>query len=276
MKIPLSVWIGKLWILISLQARLETKAIFDFWSRYFWIFFLCILYRFFFRAALWNEHISFDGFEIDFPLFIVSGLVFLRMINFSTTLFDEAVSNLKNSGVIDWILVTPTSIWEFFLAKALWKTFVNITELVVLIGFSNALIGTPLKPFLQGSILTAMSLMVLAYAGIGTGIAGLALVLRRGSFLSPVIVQFSTIFGGVFFPTSLLPTKINFLAHLLPITNALEISRYALIHAPQPNLTSLFSLLAGMVLGFWIVGFILLQRGLALAKKNGLLSKDIL
>ncbi len=262
----------KLWILFLSQIRDELKTPFDFWARYFWVFLFCLSYRFFFKMNIWSHTLSFGGHQIDLPLFIVSGTAVARLLYFSMNICEETIQNLKTSSVLDWLLITPTTIWELYFTKWLWKVFVGLTDFIAIILFSKFLIGTPFKPFIQGPIFIAILLMIFAYAGIGATIAAFGLLTRRGNSLRTVVGEISIALGGVIFPIQLLPKELKFIANLLPITHGINIVRNALVSVAEPTPMTPFVLLTVMALGFSLLGFFAVETGLAMARRHGPLS----
>lgn len=265
----------KLWILLTFQIRLDMKARFVFWATYAWIFLLCLTNRFLFEIALLRPTILFGGSPISFPLFVMSGIAVYRFAVFTVVIIDETILNLRRSGVMDWILVTPTSLYELFFVRAIWKSFLGLTEAAVIIFFSHLLIGIPIKPFLQGSVFYTLAILSFAYIGIGMSIASVALLLRRGSFLCSVVQQVSCAFGGVFFPVYLLPKVISFIPQVLPINHALNIVRFALTHAGQTVSFPLFVPLIEIAIIYLVLGFFMLRKSLSYARQTGLLLKDL-
>ncbi len=271
--------VKKLWVFLLPNLRGDTRSLIGFVAGYLWIFSLCFIYGLFFKAALWQKNIQLNGYSIDFPLFLVSGLIMARIAPFSIKIFEEILSQLKQSGLTEWVLVTPSSLWELFASRALWNGFRVLTEVIALIGFARLCIGTPVRSFLQSAVIQPIFFMFVAYAGIGMIISGLSLfLLGRGNFLFTAYLQVSTVFGGVFFPTDLFRGKLRFLSYVsnsLPITHALQAVRLALVHEEAPNSAAHQSLLAIMALIFALIGFILLQTSLIRARKNGEFSKEL-
>ena len=271
--------VKKLWVFLLPNLRGDTRSLIGFVAGYLWIFSLCFIYGLFFKAALWQKNIQLNGYSIDFPLFLVSGLIMARIAPFSIKIFEEILSQLKQSGLTEWVLVTPSSLWELFASRALWNGFRVLTEIIALIGFSRLCIGTPVRSFLQSAVIQPIFFMFVAYAGIGMIISGLSLfLLRRGNFLFTAYLQVSTVFGGVFFPTELFRGKLKLLSYVsnsLPITHALQAVRLTLVHEEAPNSAAHQPLLAIMALIFALMGFILLQTSLIRARKNGEFSKEL-
>ena len=271
--------VKKLWVFLLVNLRRDTQGFVGFVARYLWIFSLCFVYGLFFKAVLWQKNIQLNGHSVDYPLFLVSGLVVARILPFSIKIFEDTFSQLKNSSLMEWFLVTPSSLWELFASRALWNGLRVLTEIIALIAFARLWIGTPVRPFLQGAVILPIFFMFVATVGIGMIISGLSLfLLRRGYFLFTAFFQVSAAFGGVFFPTELFRGKLTFLSYVsnsLPITHALRAVRLALIREGPSNSDTHGRILAMMALILAVTGFIVLQRGLIWARKNGQFSKEL-
>lgn len=271
--------VQKLWVFTLVAFRRDAQSLIGFGSRYLWIFFLCFIYGFFFKTVLWQKNISFNGYSIDFPLFLLSGLIAARIIPFSIRIVDDTLTQLKNAGLMEWVLATPSSLWELFVSRMLWNCFVCLTDLIAFVGFAKLCIGTPVRPFLQSTFVQPVIFMFVAYLGIGMMISGLSLFLRRGnSFLFTAFFQVSSVFGGVFFPTELFSGKLKLLlvvSNSLPITHALKTARLALIQGEVVNSVIHGQILTVMAFFLAFLGFILLKTGLSWAKKNGEFSKEL-
>ena len=275
---PLFQTITKLWVFVLGDLRRDAQSLFGFGLKYLWIFFSCFIYGAFFKAALPQKYIPLNGHLIDYPLFLVSGLVVARVIPFSIRIFEATLSKLKNSGLIEWVLVTPSSLWELFASTALWNGFCFVTEFIAIVGFSRLCIGTPIRPFLQSALIQPIFFMFAATAGIGMIISGLSLFLRRGNFLFTAFFQVSAALGGVFFPTEIFTGKLKFISvvsQILPITHALKAVRLSLMHKEVSNSAAHGWPLVAMTLILTLMGFILLQTGLIWAKKNAKFSKEL-
>ncbi len=270
--------IKKLRVFLLIDLQRDAQNLIDFGAKYLWIFFICFIYGLFFKAALWQKNISLEGRSISFPLFLMSGLAMARIIPFAIKIFEETLSQLKSSGLIEWVLVTPSSLWELFASKVLWNCFCALTEAFALIVFSRLWVGTAVRPFLQIALVQPIFFMFVATAGIGMIISGLSLFLKKGNLLFTAFFQISAAFGGVFFSTALFTGKLkifSYVSNSLPITHALRAVRLALIHSEASNSANDRLILAIIALIYLLTGFFVLQAGLIWGKKNGHFSQKL-
>ena len=259
-------------ILLLGEMRRDTQNLLTFGAKYLWIFFLCFIYGFFFKTAVWHRQIALNGHPIDFPLFLISGILAVRIIPFSVKIFEETLSGLTHSGLTEWVRLTRTSFWELFAVRAVWNFILALTELTALIFFAKLLIGTPLRPFFQTAMILPILLLFAAQAGIGMIICGFAVYLKKMDIFFNLFFQISTALGGVFFPAEMLRERLVFLSAVsdaLPITHALRAMRFHLIHE-EMNLAGNHELiLAFLALFYFSAGFFILLRSLRWAKRNG-------
>ena len=199
----------------------------------------------------------------------MSGIAWLRLIPFALKSFDETLADVRKALPIGEILMTPTSLWEIVTAHTIWKGFLTVNEVVAVLVSSKILLNIPLTPFLSGSILVSSVLIILSYAGIGMVFSAGIFFIKKGDVLFTVFMQVSYAFCGVYFPVSLFPQFIQFLAPIIPLTNGLRIIRLSLAGASLGEMAPTITALATMAAFFMLLGVILLRQSLDWAKKNG-------
>ncbi len=259
----------KLKNLVVLFVRIDTEQKTQILSPYLWSLFVCMIYGFIFKAALLGKSVSLGNHHLAFPFFLVTGLFLIRLVIPSMKIFEDPFETLKNHDLLQWILVSPTNLWEFFLAGGLWRFWLALTEAGCILLFAKIFIGTPVLPFLNFYVLVALTLMICAYAGLGMMISASTLAFKKGSFLFLVINQCSIALGGAFFPVFLFPKPLFLLSQCLPMTNALQIMRLSLSGASFSEESAAIGILAAMAFIFLPVGFFCLNWSLAWCRKNG-------
>lgn len=261
----------KFGILFLTELKRDTQSMVGFGAKYLWLLFPCFIYGYLFRASLWRQSISLDGRSIDFPVFLISGLMAARIIPLSVRVFDESLAGLRNAGLAEWSLITPTSFWEFFAARSAWNALRALTEILAILGFASLLMNIPAGVFLRIRLILPAFLLFAACAGIGMFLTGITLVLRRGSIAFAFFFQLSAAFGGVFFPVRLLGDHagtFRLLSDCLPVTYALNAVRLLLVQDTAGSARHEL-ILTGMTFVFLGIGSVVLQKGLIWSKKNG-------
>ena len=121
-----------------------------------------------------------------------------------------------------------------------------------------------------GAFIIIMILTILAFAGIGLISAAFFVVFKQGSPISFVMSTASGLLGGVFYPVNVLPSWLEPLSNLLPITHALEAMRQVMLNgatlAQVGNQAALLALFAAILLPLGLGAF---AYGLKTAKVDG-------
>ncbi len=264
----------KFWILFSAFAYEDTRHPFEFLIRYFYLFISVLIYRFFFDVVLSQKNIQLDDFSMPYPVFLISGVAAMHLIYLAIKVVDGALLSLRSSGVIDWVLISHSSFWELFAAKALWYFFLGLTEFSAIIVSSRLVLGVSLRPFLSPMLFLALLVLFLIYMAIGALVSCLILVFRRGYSLFTFVNQLSILFGGVFFPVKSFPGPLKMVAQIMPITHGLKLIRY-LIAVPNTGDTIGQIVLLGIATIFsLLLGFVFFKYSLAYAIKNDLLINE--
>src|SRR5512146_1526788 len=162
---------------------------------------------------------------------------FIRVMQGVTMAFLEDVwsRNFLN------VFATPLSIWEYVTGLVLSSVATSSVGLAFMIILATTIFGLS---FLAYGVMLVPFLLVLFSFGIALGIAATAMVLRFGPasewFVWPIPALLSP-FAGVFYPISVLPVWMQYIARLLPASYVFEAMRAVLAGQAVSN----WALLAG-------------------------------
>jgi ABC-2 type transport system permease protein len=137
--------------------------------------------------------------------------------------------------MLKYIYAAPISIYAFLLGRGLTKTALAAFSVIVTLAFGFTALPIPFElgridaPLL--AVTTLLGLAALVFLGIL--LAGFSLnVARHGTFLSEAVAGVLYLLCGAVFQPSLLPAALEWIAHVLPLTYWIELSRRSLIGAP--------------------------------------------
>jgi ABC-2 type transport system permease protein len=127
------------------------------------------------------------------------------------------------------MLATPTRLSAIILASSLWDYLITTLRVAVFL-----ILGSLLSPGRnsQGNYLAALvvlALTVISASSLGIIAASFVMVIKRGDPINWGFGLLNGIFGGVYFPITVLPESIRWVAYLLPITYTLDAMRRALL-----------------------------------------------
>jgi ABC-2 type transport system permease protein len=160
--------------------------------------------------------------------FLLIGGAFWRYLELGMRAFAENLREEMLMGTIEPLLVTATPMRLALLAPSAWMllegTFLVFVQLVI-----GALLGAD---FSRANWLSAAVVIVVSMASLmcyGILSAAFTIVFKRSDPINWLVGATVYVFGGVFFPVTLLPAPLQVVSSLLPFTYALQGLRGALL-----------------------------------------------
>ena len=160
--------------------------------------------------------------------FIVVGTIAMLFLTSAIGTMPGAVGSGISTGIWEAMLATPARPWgllAWFTAYDLVWTLARSIALLVAAWALGARIAWGGAALSLGVLL----LIVLAYLPVGILSAALVLALRTTTPLPRVVVIASVFLGGVYYPTSVIPSWIQRLSDWIPLTYGLRALRRALL-----------------------------------------------
>ncbi len=204
--------------------------------------------------------------------FSLIGFIFLDYLNAAIDSFDRSLMEARDSGTLEHLLVTQTSLPVILAGSAIYPFAASTLRIGVYIAWAAVLFGFPLGGANWLAVASVLLATLLAFSGLGILSASYLLLFKRGNPAKWFFLGLSSLAGGMLFPVSILPDWLQLVARLNPVTYALDAMRAALVggagfHAVwQPLLVLL--LFAAVLLPLSMIVF---GRALRRTKTNGTL-----
>jgi len=161
--------------------------------------------------------------------FVLIGVAFGGYLQVALNSFASCVREAQTLGTLEALLVTQTSIAEIILFSSIFSFVVTSLRVLTFILVGILLLGVDLGRANYVSALTMLVLTIAAFSMIGILSASFIMVFKRGNPMNWLFVSLSWLVGGVFYPVAVLPEWLQKVAHVLPLTYALEGMRMALL-----------------------------------------------
>jgi len=161
--------------------------------------------------------------------FSLVGFVFLDYLNAALDSFDRSLEEARDSGTIEHLLVTQTSLPVFVAGSAVYPFIATTLRIAVYVAWAAALFHFPLRGANWLAVLVVLGISLLAFAGLGILSASYLLIFKRGNPAKWFFLGISSVASGMLFPVSILPDWLQLVARLNPVTYALEAMRGALL-----------------------------------------------
>jgi ABC-2 type transport system permease protein len=178
--------------------------------------------------------------------FSLVGFVFLDYLNAALDTFDRSLEEARDGGTLEHLLVTQTSLPVFLAGSAIYPFAATTLRIAVYVAWAAVLFGFPLSTANWLAVFAVLLVALLAFSGLGILSASYLLLFKRGNPAKWFFLGISGVAGGMLFPVSILPDWLQLVAHLNPVTYALEAMRAALLGGA--TITSLWRALSILLL----------------------------
>ena len=205
--------------------------------------------------------------------FVLIGVAFFSYLNVSMKSLADIIREGQMLGTLEAILVTPTSIPTVIFSSSLysfiWATFkVAVYLLLGAICFNVNFDQANLTATLMMLFLT-----IISFSGLGIVSASFIMVLKRGDPIGWLFTSVSSLIGGLYYPTSVLPEWLQTAAQLLPVTHSLEGMRLALLKGyTVSQLAPTVLILCGFSAVILPTSILVFQQAVKKAKRDGSLT----
>jgi ABC-2 type transport system permease protein len=161
--------------------------------------------------------------------FSLVGFVFLDYLNAALDTFDRSLEDARDSGTLEHLLVTQTSLPVFVVGSAIYPFAATTLRIAVYVAWAALLFGFPVHAANWFAVFAVLLVVLLAFSGLGILSASYLLIFKRGNPAKWFFLGISSVAGGMLFPVTILPDWLQLVAHLNPVTYALEAMRSALL-----------------------------------------------
>jgi len=157
------------------------------------------------------------------------GFVFFDYLHAALDSFDRTLEEARDTGTLEPLLVTQVSLPVALIGSSIYPFVLTTLRVAVYLGWGSALFDFPLRQANWLSVLLVLAATMLSFAGLGIFSSAFLLLFKRGNPSKWFFLGVSSVVGGMLFPVSVLPSWLQIIAHLNPVTYALDAMRGALL-----------------------------------------------
>lgn len=205
--------------------------------------------------------------------FVLVGMIVFSFITVALSSIPGAIGGGITTGTLEALLCTRTRLPAILAGLVGYQfTWTMVRALVLLVA------GTVLGArFAWGHLplgLAILALIILAYLAIGIMGAASILAFRTTGPLVPAVLTVSTLLGGVYYPTNVIPSWIERLSAFVPLTYGLRALRGAVLNgASLGEVLPDVAILLAFVVGLLVVSSWLFLAAFRYARRAGTLSQ---
>ena len=256
--------IEKAFSFIKRSFMLQTSYKFEFFRRFFFMFFSITTY-YFVAKMIGDAGLQYlKPYGGDYFSFVLIGIAFTGYLMISLRGFSETVRDEQMMGTLEAMLVTPTNTSTIIVLSSLWS-FIFASFRVLLYLLIGVFLGVNLSNANVLGALIIFALTIICFSSIGIISASFIMIFKKGDPINMLFVATSELFGGVLFPIEVFPGWLQTVSHILPITYSLNGMRHALLqgYSLQSLAPDVFTL---VIFSFVLVPASLLTFGYAVKK----------
>jgi ABC-2 type transport system permease protein len=210
----------------------------------------------------------------EYFAFLVVGMTTFAFLRTSIGALPAEIGTAISTGTFEALLGTPTRLVTLLAGLVSFSfvwTAIRVTTLLVFAWVLGAQVFWS-RALLGGGIL---ALVILAHLPFGLISASLILAFRTAGPLEGAVIWVSMILGGVYYPTTAIPSWLGDISAFVPLTYGLRALRQALLE-PQLDYGALRSELlplCGVAVVLLAVSVVVFSGALRYARRNGTLAQ---
>lgn len=205
--------------------------------------------------------------------FAVVGFAFFDYLAVALNAFDESIERARQNGTLEVLLVTQTSLPMILTGSVIYPFVVMSLRVAVYLSWAIALFHFPTENANWAGALAVLLSAILAFSGLGVFASSYLLLFKRGNPAKWLLLGISGVVSGMLYPVSVLPRWLQLIAHLIPVTYALDGMRAALLgHASLAELWPSIGALLLFAVVLLPLSFVVFSRALRRTKITGTLT----
>ena len=205
--------------------------------------------------------------------FLIIGLLTYTFVSTAVGAVHGALSSEISSGSFEALMSTPTSLPILLLGMVGQAFSMNAIRAAVVFG-AACVLGAHVVWTAGPAALFILGLLTFCYLGFGIIAAALVLAFRTTGPFPAAVLTISALLGGVYYPSSVVPSWLAQFATFVPLTYGLRALRRSLLDgASLTRSGGDLAILAGWSLAIVAAGMIAFGWALRYAKRAGTLAQ---
>lgn len=205
--------------------------------------------------------------------FLIIGLAVLGLVQSSLTTLPTTIGGGIGSGTFEALLATPSRLPFLLLGLIAYDSTWSLIRVVVMLLAASVMGVTFHLGGIPAALLALLGIMAV-YFGLAMMLAAMILVFRTTGPLTSGIVALSALLGGAYYSTTVIPSWIQKLSGIIPLTYGLRAFRQALLSGAPWSETLPDIIMVGAFAAFTLgVGGMVFLMALQHARKEGSLGQ---
>ncbi|MBU1863234.1 MAG: ABC transporter permease [Candidatus Omnitrophica bacterium] len=163
-----------------------------------------------------------EKFGVNYFSYVLVSMAVFSYIGVGIGSFSARIRTEQLQGTLESLLLTPTRMFTILLGMCVWNFIIATADLIIYILLGIFFFHIRFADLNIVSTLTILVLTVISFSSLGIISASFILVLKKGDPIGWIINTFEGLLGGVYFPITVMPLFLQWIAKCLPITHAIR------------------------------------------------------
>jgi ABC-2 type transport system permease protein len=206
--------------------------------------------------------------------FLLIGIALADCVMVSMVIFANQIREAMVTGTLEASLMSQVKLSTILLYSSLWSYFFTTVRFVLFLVMGVFLYGLSWRNANVLSAVVVFLLTVFCFVGMGILWASVVMLVKRGDAVVTSAQWLFVFLGGVLFPVSSLPSWLQQISALVPLTPALEGLRFALLrNSSLVDLSPVVLKLLLFAIALMSAGLFSFNRAVESAKQSGSLAE---
>jgi ABC-2 type transport system permease protein len=225
--------IDKLGAVASRDLRTQTSYQFNLFLRFGSL--LLAIASFYFVSQLVDEAPELANYRGGYFEFVMVGMLVTSFTLVGLRTFAQTISAEQSLGTLEIVLASPIGVGNLLAGALVVPLGMTALEIIFYLVLGIGIVGVG---FTAVGVLLALPLLILTIAtfcALGIASAAFIVLTKRGDPITAVVAQATTFLGGAYFPVSLMPEPVQWLARATPAYYGITGIREALLGTAGPS-----------------------------------------
>ena len=236
---------------------------------------LIIIVFIFFVSKTYEESISnyLSSYENNYFLFLFTGIALILFISRTFSSLPQIINTAQTLGYFE-NLIQVNSKFSYICISSLFFPMIQAILRICLIYFCSLfLTKNTLEPTAFFELCLLLIFSSIPFIGISLMFVSILIIFKKINFLNSLFLMGCTIFSGIIYPISVMPSFMQYISIFFPTTYSIELIRSRVLEqTPYSELMTIVLVIS--LIGFLsiLIGLVSLKRSIKIVRKNGTLS----
>jgi ABC-2 type transport system permease protein len=183
----------------------------------------------------------------NYLAFVVIGLAFARYFQLTLKMFADSVREAQQSGCLEAMMSSQTDSLSIVLMSSFYGLISGAVQLLLILIAGSLILGVDFSQMNVLATIMVFILSILSFVAFGVLSAGFILWLKRGDPFTWILGGVGSMVGGAYFPVQVLPSWLQKISFLIPITYSLDALRLTMLRGYSVRMVARPLLILGLM-----------------------------